>query len=87
MAELCARLKAQDVHIMVYSGYTYEELIALSKKDADIARLLGLCDILVDGRFEQSSRSLTLKFRGSRNQRIIDLPASLGSGHVVELVL
>ena len=87
LAELCEELKQDDVPVMIYSGYTYEELLARAEADPDTARLLALCDILVDGRFELATRSLMLKFRGSKNQRIIDLPASRRSGHIVEKIL
>ena len=45
--------------------------------------LLSLCDILVDGPFVLAERDLTLRFRGSRNQRLIDVPKSLEQGEVV----
>lgn len=87
LSELCARLKAEGVSVWVYSGYTYDELLTLSERDSDVKKLLHLCDVLIDGRYEQSRRSLSLRFRGSRNQRIIDVKASLKSGNVTELVL
>lgn len=83
LAELCRALKQDDVHVMVYSGYTYEELLDMAAANPDTDALLSLCDVLVDGRFELATRSLMLKFRGSENQRIIDVPASLKSGHVI----
>ena len=49
----------------------------------DKLQLLSYVDILVDGRFIQEQLDLTLQFRGSRNQRIIDVPKSLATGHVV----
>ena len=66
--------------IWVWSGYTFEEL--LSESD-DKLELLHLCDVLVDGRFVQDLMDLTLTFRGSSNQRIIDVPKSLAAGEVV----
>lgn len=65
--------------IWVYSGYLYEELAADPEKRA----LLELCDVLVDGRFEQDKTELNLRFKGSTNQRIIDVPASLKAGEAV----
>ena len=50
---------------------------------ADKLELLSLIDILVDGRFELSKKDLSLQFRGSSNQRIIDVPRSLTKGQVV----
>ena len=54
--------------IWLYTGFTYEELSGMEQKD-----LLELCDVLVDGRFEQDNLDLSLSYRGSTNQRIIDL--------------
>ncbi len=59
--------------IWIYSGYTFEEICT----DATKKELLKLCDILVDGRFVTEQKDLTLRFRGSANQRILDIKASL----------
>ncbi|WHO86082.1 anaerobic ribonucleoside-triphosphate reductase activating protein [Limosilactobacillus oris] len=63
-----------------WSGYTWEEL---QKESADKLELLHNIDILVDGRFLLAQKDLTLQFRGSANQRIIDVPKSLDQGKVV----
>ena len=63
-----------------WTGYTWEELM---QETEDKLELLSLIDILVDGRFELAKKDLTLQFRGSSNQRIIDVQASLESGEVV----
>ena len=68
---LAKSLKNENRHIMCYTGYTLEELI--SKNDSDINELLNQIDILVDGEFILEQRDLTLTFRGSSNQRIIDM--------------
>ena len=65
--------------IWIYSGYTYEELIACPNK----RQLLERCHILVDGKFVDELRDPGLAFRGSSNQRIIDIQQSLQSGEVV----
>ena len=62
--------KRKGLSLWAYSGYTYEQL-------------LELLDVLVDGRFLQEQKDYRLRFKGSRNQRIIDVPASLRKGHVV----
>lgn len=69
-----------DKDIWSWSGYTYDELL---KDTDDKLELLNLIDILVDGRFLLEKKDLTLQFRGSSNQRIIDVPASLKQGKVV----
>ena len=59
-------------------GYTFEEIQEIN--DPDFNNLLENTDILVDGRFIESQRSLELKFRGSRNQRIIDMNKTRETG-------
>jgi anaerobic ribonucleoside-triphosphate reductase activating protein len=66
--------------IWSWSGYTFEELLLETE---DKLELLSSIDILVDGRFELSKRNLNLQFRGSSNQRIIDVPKSLAQGKAV----
>ena len=71
-------------NIWAFTGFTLEQL----KEKAPHPRceatdeLLSLIDILVDGRFEKDKKNLMLKFRGSSNQRIIDLPKTLASGEI-----
>lgn len=62
-----------SIKIWVYSGYTFEQIISDNLK----TYLLGHCDVLVDGPYIEELRDLSLPFRGSSNQRIIDIPASL----------
>ena len=76
---------AQGIHarggdVYSFSGYTFEELLALSAENPAIKALLSQLDILIDGRYVASQRDLTLRFRGSANQRIIDVPTSLAAG-------
>ena len=65
--------------IWIFSGYTYEEIL----KDQDKKKLLEECDVLVDGRFVEALKDLSLRFRGSSNQRIIDVKKSLEANEVV----
>lgn len=65
--------------IWIFSGYTYEEIL----KDDNKKKLLEECDVLVDGRFVEALKDLSLRFRGSSNQRIIDVQKSLESNEVV----
>lgn len=83
--ELGSRFKAAGKHLMCYSGWTFEELLKKSETEEYTGKLLGILDILVDGRFDISKRSLSLQFRGSSNQRLIDVPASLKTGRAVVL--
>ena len=70
--------------VWCYSGYTLEQLLdpTCRAHTADTAALLALFDVLVDGRFEQDKKDIRLRFRGSSNQRIIDLPATLSAGDI-----
>jgi anaerobic ribonucleoside-triphosphate reductase activating protein len=62
--------------IWLYTGYRWE--------DIQDSPLLPLVDVVVDGEFRRDEHDLSLAFRGSHNQRIIDVPASLQAGFVVE---
>lgn len=81
LIELCREVKAKGKDIWAYSGYTYEQLI--SDVTPRSAELLALCDVLVDDKFELAKRDLTLYFRGSSNQRVIDLNKSREENQVV----
>ena len=79
-AKLAKLLKARGYEVASYSGYTFEELL----KGTEAQRaLLQRIDVLIDGRFELAQRSLEIAFRGSRNQRIIDVKKSLTAGQAV----
>ncbi|MDD7363181.1 MAG: anaerobic ribonucleoside-triphosphate reductase activating protein [Peptoniphilus sp.] len=72
--------KAVDKSVWIYSGYTFEEIL----EDPDKKRLLALCDVLVDGPFIEELKNLKLAFRGSENQRILDVQKSLEQNAPVE---
>lgn len=80
-AKLAALLKEQGYEVASYSGFTFEELLEGTE---DQRRLLETIDILIDGRFVLEEKSLEIAFRGSRNQRILDVPKSLSAGKAVE---
>lgn len=82
-ASLAGRIKEMGLDLVTYTGYTFEEILAKSKEDRDTERLLKLTDLLVDGPYLSHERDLSLPFRGSRNQRLILVPASLAAGRVV----
>ena len=75
---LAREIKKRGLHLLIYSGYTYEQLSALARTDQAIAELLRLCDTLIDGPYVEEERDLTLQFRGSSNQRILQLKAEAG---------
>lgn len=77
--------KASGLDVWTYTGWTYEELLDIAEYDEGVSRLLDITDVLVDGRFEQKKRTLELKFRGSSNQRIIDLVKTRETGVLTQL--
>ena len=80
---LARELKKRDYGIWAYSGYTFEQLQELSETDEDIKELLNLIDVLVDGRFVEDLKSLDLKWKGSSNQRVIDMKKTRNAGKIV----
>ena len=71
--------------VVIFSGYTFEELLEKGKTEPEVLELLACASLLIDGRFIQAQRDLTLRFRGSRNQRLIDVPRSLKEGRAIVL--
>ena len=78
LTELAAFAQSVGLNVWCYSGYTFEELYSSNEKDS-----LKYIDVLVDGPFVEEKKSLDLTWRGSRNQRIIDVRKSLRKGKVV----
>jgi len=83
---LAAAARAAGLNVWIYTGYLLEELLDISRDDPVTGELLALTDVLVDGRFILEERTLMLKWRGSSNQRILDVKKSLATGEAVELV-
>ncbi len=84
MAILAKDAKALGYDIFCYTGYTFEKLVSEFDTHPEYKALLEQCDWLVDGPFILDKRSLMLKFRGSTNQRILDVRKSLESGVAVD---
>ena len=84
VVELLRRIKKEmpEKSIWAFSGYLFEKDI-LSGRLGDTSEYLSYLDVLVDGPFIQAKKNLSLRFRGSENQRIIDVPASLKAGQVI----
>lgn len=79
LKKLAEMIKNAGKTIWIYSGYTYEQLMA----DEDKKALLLLCDVLVDGRFVEAEAKLNMRFKGSENQRIIDVKKSIKQEKIV----
>ncbi len=81
--ELGKKVKENGLNLVCYTGFTFEELLEISKQDENVKNLLGICDVLIDGPFIMSKKNLLLKFRGSENQRILDVKKSLSERKAV----
>ena len=81
-ARLARLLKEAGYEVASYSGYTFEDLMDGTPAQKE---LLSTIDILIDGPFLMAEKSLEVPFRGSRNQRILNIPQSLAAGQAVEI--
>lgn len=82
--ELALEIKKLGMNIVTYTGYKFEYLTENANAENFYSELLSVTDYLVDGKFELDKRDILLKFRGSSNQRIIDVKKSLSEKKVVE---
>lgn len=80
LISLCLEIKKRGLHIILYSGYTYEEILSLGPHQKE---LLSLCDMLIDGKYEADKASFSLLYRGSSNQRVINVQESLQQDKVI----
>ena len=83
-ADIARRARELGLNVWSYSGYTFEALLNMGD---EVRGLLEQLDVLVDGPYIKEQRTLELRFRGSANQRLIDVPASLKAGKAVEAKL
>lgn len=82
LLNLLKRIKEEtEKSIWLWSGYIYEDIITCDKK----SQILSYVDVLIDGRFEEDKRNISLKYRGSSNQRIIDIVKSNENNRVIEI--
>ena len=82
-SEIAKFCHLMDLNVWCYTGYTFEKLLEMSENNSNIMSFLKQIDVLVDGKFIKEEKSFDLKFKGSKNQRIIDVPASLINKKVV----
>ena len=83
LGEFLKRFKSRfpSKNIWIWSGYTWESI----KDNKDMFDMVSVCDVLVDGRFINDLKNLNLKFKGSSNQRVIDIKKSIELNKVIEL--
>lgn len=83
LLNLLKRIKLEtDKPIWLWSGYTFEEIVNNPKR----LEILREVDVLIDGKFQADKRDIMLKYRGSSNQRVIDVKKSLDQGNIVEIL-
>ena len=85
LASLARAVHQRGLDVWSYSGFTLEELAKRAEKNKATRALLNELDVLVDGPYEEEQRDLTLHFRGSRNQRVIDMKKTKKAGRIVLL--
>lgn len=83
LTSLAKKLIEAGKTIWIYTGFLFEDLL----KDDEARELLKLCCVCVDGRFEEDKKGLNMRFKGSSNQRIIDVEKSIKEGKVVDFDL
>lgn len=81
------RLSSPQKSIWIYSGYTWEDILDedynfLEMHDALRQAIIAQCNVFVDGQYKESQRDITIPYRGSKNQRVIDIQKSLQKGGV-----
>ena len=83
-ALIAAAAKERGLNVWTYSGWTFEQLVKMGENDPAVLDLLRNTDVLVDGPFILAQKSLEVKWRGSKNQRLVDAGRSLAEGRAVE---
>jgi anaerobic ribonucleoside-triphosphate reductase activating protein len=80
-------IKKFKLTIWSWTGYTWEELLSKAKEDKNFFEYLKSLDVVVDGRFILSLKSDSIKYRGSSNQRIIDVKKSLKTNKIIQVIV
>ena len=87
MSDIITRIRdiKPDTEVICYTGYTYDQILKMDNYDYN--KLLNNIDYLIDGKFEKDKATLDLPWRGSSNQRIIDVKMSMKLGEIIETEL
>ncbi len=85
LIELAKYVKEKNMNVWVYTGFVYEDLLEMAKKDSRYSDVFQYIDVLVDGPFKIDLKSFDVAFRGSSNQRLIDIPKTLKNNKVITL--
>ncbi len=84
LSKLISTLKSKNLDVITYTGFKFEDLLDAANEDNGYLELLKDTDILIDGKFEEDKKDESLLFKGSSNQRTIDVKKSLEKGRVIE---
>jgi len=85
VTEIAKYAKKIGLNVWCYTGFTYESILNMGQKNKKYLELLNYVDVLVDGKFENDKKDLNLLFRGSSNQRLIDVSKTLRYKKIVLL--
>lgn len=83
VCEIAKYAKKIGLNVWCYTGFTYEQIIDMSKNNPKYLEFLNYLDVLVDGKFEIEKRDFSLLFRGSSNQRLINMPETLKNKKII----
>lgn len=83
--EIAKYAKCKNLNVWCYTGYTFDQLLVMMKHNNKLVELLNNIDVLVDGKFDIDQLSMEAAFRGSKNQRIIDVKTSLKENKTIEI--
>lgn len=86
LTELAAYVHEKGMNVWCYTGFTFEELMTLAEKNDNYRKALEQIDVLVDGKFVMDLKSFDVQFRGSSNQRILDVAKSLKEGKAIKIL-
>lgn len=79
---IAKKVREKGKSVWIYTGYTFEEILSKISENKGWEKLLNYTDVLVDGKFDTNKKDEKLKFRGSANQRIIDIRKSLNTKEI-----
>lgn len=82
---IAKEVKKHHLNTILYTGYLFEQVVQMAKNDSRFDGVFDLIDYIVDGPFINSQRDLTLHFKGSTNQRTIDVKKSISQGEIVQV--
>ncbi len=75
-----------NMNVWAYTGFKFEDLLKIMEKNKDIKNLLNNIDVLIDGKFEIDNKTYSAKFRGSSNQRVLDVKESLKNKKAIKYI-